>query len=213
MRVCLLHLEGTAAGKSPGWASLLDRALLLKPSPLEPAELRYLRSRVGWSGQELAQSLGVGSNITVARWENGARRIPCPTERLLRLLIANSLGGPSPRALISQFRASWRKAPAPVVVHLYPEEGRFEYRWAFPPKKIPRSLHRLFWDTDSQQLDLEREADYIIARVAEKGDLVDWNWLRWTYGESRIARGLNRREVSPATAHFWRDILAGRGAA
>jgi hypothetical protein len=98
-------------------------------------------------------------------------------------------------------------------VHLYAEEGRFEYRWAMPPKKIPRFMQRLFWDTDPRQLDLDSEADYIIARVAEKGDLEDWSWLRWTYGEARIAESLQNRRVSPATVRLWRDIIAVRGEA
>jgi hypothetical protein len=100
-----------------------------------------------------------------------------------------------------------------VAVHLYPEQDRFEYRWAMPPKKIPRSMQHLFWDTDPRQLDPEREADYIIARVAEKGDLEDWSWLRWTYGEAQIAEALEARKVAPATLCLWRDIVAVRGEA
>lgn len=74
-------------------------------------------------------------------------------------------------------------------------------------------MRRLFWDTDPRQLDLDREADYIIARVAEKGDLEDWSWLRWTYGEARIAEALQNRKVSPATVRLWRDIIAVGGEA
>ena len=207
MLVTADHFEQVAPGRTPSWTPLLDQALLLKPSLLEPVELRYLRVRAGWSGQELAQSLGVGSNVTVARWESGARRIPPPTERLLRLIIASTLGSPSLRSLASRFRSSWRQAPAPLVVHLYPEENHFEHRWALPPKKIPRSMHRLFWDTDARRLELDGEADYIIARVAEKGDLEDWNWLRWTYGGARIAEALQKGKVSLATVRFWRDIV------
>lgn len=211
MRVRTEHLQQFAVGRFPSWAPLLDQALLLKPSPLVPAELRYLRHRAGWSGHELAQGLGVGSNVSVARWESRARRIPRPTERLFRLLIAGSLGSLSLRALASRFRSSWLEATAPVIVHLYPEEDRFEYRWALRPRKIPQSMHRLFWDTDPRRLATNQQTDYIIARVAEKGDLEDWNWLRWTYGDARIAEALENRRVSPATARFWRDIIAGRG--
>jgi len=98
-------------------------------------------------------------------------------------------------------------------VHLYPEEDRFEYRWVAPVQKVPRVMRRLFWDTDPRQLDLEREADYIITRVAEKGDLEDWSWLRWTYGVSRIMKALQSRGVSPVTVRLWRDIIAVGGAA
>ncbi|MDA2912323.1 hypothetical protein MYX04_15495, partial [Nitrospiraceae bacterium AH_259_D15_M11_P09] len=62
---------------------------------------------------------------------------------------------------------------------------RFEYRWRVCPQRIPRSLHRFFWDTAPLKLDLKRHARYIITRVLEKGDLEDWSWLQWTYGAGR----------------------------
>lgn len=69
-------------------------------------------------------------------------------------------------------------------------------------------MRRLFWDIDPLKLDLQPQADYIIIRVLEKGDLNDWNWLRWTYGETRIATALKqKRGLAPATAHLWRDGL------
>ena len=71
-------------------------------------------------------------------------------------------------------------------------------------------MHRLFWDTDPTRLYLERQADYIITRLLEKGDLAEWNWLRWTYGEARIAVTLKRRRgLSPATVQLWRNGLLG----
>ncbi len=77
------------------------------------------------------------------------------------------------------------------------------------PRRIPRSLQRLFWDTDPQKLDLERHAHYIITRVLEKGDLEDWNWVRWTYGEERLREALRKnRQVSPATAELWEKTLS-----
>jgi hypothetical protein len=69
-------------------------------------------------------------------------------------------------------------------------------------------MNRLFWDTERQKLDLARHADYIITRVLEKGDLEDWNWLRWTYGEARIARVTRANgKLSRDTANLWQNIL------
>lgn len=207
MRIDPSHLE-LLLKEAPPWTPLLNRALLLKPSELEPNELRYLRLRVGWTAAAAARALGVGSNVTVARWEGGARRIPRPTERLFRLWVASVLGTPPLRILLAQFRSSWRQAPAPVEIHLLPEEDRFEYRWRVCPRSVPRSLRRLFWDTDLHKLDLERYARYIITRVLEKGDLEDWNWVRWTYGEERLRETLDEnRQVSPATAELWGKTL------
>lgn len=211
MRIDLNRLE-QAREKPPPWTPLLQRALLLKPSDLDRHELRYLRLQAGWTAAEVARALGVGSNVTVARWEGGARRMPRPTERLFRLLVASVLGTPPLRILLAQFRSSWRQAPAPVEIHRLPEEDRFEYRWRAYPRSLPRSMRRLFWDTDPHKLDLERHARYIISRGLEKGDLEDWNWLRWTYGGKRLRETLEEnRQVSPATAELWgKTLLSAR---
>ena len=210
MRVSNSLLLSIIKGTAAPWISLLDRTLLAKPSDLEPIELQYLRARTGWSEADLAQALGVSSNVTVSRWESGTRRIPRPTERLFRVLAASVLGVESLRSLAQQFRSSWRHVRGRLEVHLYPERNGFEYRWASIPKKLPRPMHRLFWDTDPTRLNLERQADYIITRLLEKGDLAEWNWLRWTYGEPRIGATLKRRRgLSPATVQLWRNGLLG----
>ena len=208
MRISRSHLLQVLRGQPPAWASLLDRAILAKPVDLEPIELRYLQRRAGWTATDVAQGLGVSSNVIVSRWESGMRRMPKPTERLFRLMVANVLGAWSLPALVEQFKSPWRRAHAPLEIHLYPEKDHFEYRWANPSKKLPKRMWRLFWDTDPAELDLVRHADYIIARVLEKGDLEEWNWLRWTYGEARIASGLRQKgKVGPATVHLWRNAL------
>lgn len=201
-------LQSLSAKHWPRWAPLLDRALLAKPSDLQPQELHYLRHRAGWTEADVARVLGVSSNVTVARWESGTRRMPRPTERLFRLLLASVLGACSLRSLVEHFKSSWRLADSPLEIHLYLEKNHYEYRWAAPPKKLPPAMRRLFWDVDPLKLDLQPQADYIILRVLEKGDLGDWNWLRWTYGETRIATALKqKRGLAPATAHLWRDGL------
>jgi hypothetical protein len=73
-------------------------------------------------------------------------------------------------------------------------------------------MHRLFWDTDPHKLHLQRHAHYIITRVLEKGDLEDWNWIRWSYGEERLREALSEnRQISPATVELWgRTLLVAR---
>jgi len=192
----------------PSWAPLLDQAILLKPSPLEPLELRYLRERVSWTGTDLAHALGVSSNVTICRWETGVRRIPQPTERLFRMLVTGILTNLPSKYLVEHLKTSWRWAQAPLRIYLHPEENRYVYRWASPMRRLPAYMQRLFWDTDWRRLDVGRHADYIITRILEKGDLEDWNWLRWTYGEARIARATSKSgRLLPETAHLWRDLL------
>jgi DNA-binding transcriptional regulator YiaG len=192
----------------PPWAPLLDRAILFKPCRLERAEFRYLRERVSWIASDLVHRLGVSSDVIISRWETGARHIPFPTERLFRLLVAGVLTNVSLRSLADQLKTPWRQAGEPLKIWLCPEEGIYEYRWATLPDRLPPALRRLFWDTDVQKLDPARHADYIISRVLEKGDLEDWNWLRWSYGEARIARVTRENaKISRQTAHLWQNIL------
>jgi len=192
----------------PVWAPLLDQAILLNPSRLEPIEIRYLRERASWTASEAMRALGVSSNVTISRWETGDRRIPLPTEKLFRLLVAGVLTNLPLQSLAERLRTLWRQAREPLRICLEPDESRYEYTWAKPPRKPPKTMQHLFWDTDMGRLDLAHHADYIITRVLEKGDLEDWNWLRWTYGGARIARLVKKNlKLHRQTAHLWQNIL------
>ena len=48
--------------------------------------------------------------------------------------------------------------------------------------------HHLFWDTDRETIDLEKNAPFVVQRVLEYGLLEDWRLLRKYYGLERIAR-------------------------
>jgi putative zinc finger/helix-turn-helix YgiT family protein len=54
-----------------------------KPGRLAPAEVRFLRKHLGWSGAHFARHFGVAPE-TVSRWENGTPMGP-QAERLLRV--------------------------------------------------------------------------------------------------------------------------------
>ena len=61
-------------------------AVLRKPARLTPAEIRFLRKSLGWSGRELGAYMGAAGE-TVSRWENGRTPIGTQADRLLRLLV------------------------------------------------------------------------------------------------------------------------------
>ena len=63
----------------------LARAIAQRPQKLEPAEIRFLRKYLGWSGKDFAHRMGVTPE-TISRWENGARPMGSTAEILLRLL-------------------------------------------------------------------------------------------------------------------------------
>ena len=75
---------------------------------------------------------------------------------------------------------------------------------------LPQSMRRLFWDSNVDEIDLERHADSILARVLEFGFFDDVKWLIAHYGLPRIHRffrEVGHPEISERTRHFWRAVL------
>jgi len=63
---------------------VLAVTLARKAPRLTPAEIRFLRKSLGWSGGDFAEHMGVAAE-TVSRWENGSASMGPAAERLLRL--------------------------------------------------------------------------------------------------------------------------------
>jgi putative zinc finger/helix-turn-helix YgiT family protein len=62
----------------------LAQMVAVKAEKLAPAEIKFLRKYLGWSGADFARYVGVTAE-TVSRWENGAQTMGPVSERLLRL--------------------------------------------------------------------------------------------------------------------------------
>lgn len=80
-------------------------------------------------------------------------------------------------------------------------------------KRVPQELRWLFWNVDVDALELDRDADVVLARVLERGRLEDVRWLVRTYGLERIHeffRAGASPEVSRRTRLFWRAALGAR---
>ena len=65
--------------------ALLVEAVAAKQDRLTPAEIRFLRKSMGWSGKDFAHRFDTTA-VTVSRWENGASAMNRQAELLLRLL-------------------------------------------------------------------------------------------------------------------------------
>ena len=75
---------------------------------------------------------------------------------------------------------------------------------------VPEAQAWLFWELDLAAVDLVRDADSILARVLERGRLVDVQWAIATFGLDRIHRffrEVGHPEVSDRTLQFWRAAL------
>ena len=70
-----------------------------------------------------------------------------------------------------------------------------------------------FWDVAPARLDLERDRDYILARVLEFGRFDDVKWVVRRYGMSAVHEFLRDRghpELSSRTLAFWRVVLKAK---
>lgn len=76
--------------------------------------------------------------------------------------------------------------------------------------RLPSHLQPLFWEVAFDELDPEKHADSILARVLESGRMHDVRWLVANYGWDRIHRffkEVGHPEISKRTTALWRAIL------
>jgi len=70
---------------------------------------------------------------------------------------------------------------------------------------IPREL---FWDTDPDRLDLQKNKEYIIERTLEFGDDGAIRWLFSVYSQSEIRKILaESRRISRKSSYYWSLVL------
>ena len=74
-------------------------------------------------------------------------------------------------------------------------------------KEIP--LRRtLFWDVDPKKLDMRKNAQFIIGRVLDFGELDEFGAVKKLYGLKKIKKAaLDHSFESPRSANFWELIL------
>lgn len=97
-------------------------AIVRKAPGLTPAEIRFLRKNLGWSGADFAAHMGVSAE-TVSRWENGAASMGSAAERLLRL--ATLTREPASDYSLAVLKDMARSKPAAQRLQLRVERGRW----------------------------------------------------------------------------------------
>ena len=67
---------------------------------------------------------------------------------------------------------------------------------------------RIFWDVDFEQMDYDAKANFIIARVFERGDVEDIRQCRRYYGDKKVSDALfNARYLPLHTIYFASAII------
>jgi hypothetical protein len=70
---------------------------------------------------------------------------------------------------------------------------------------VPSRFSTLFWDTDTSNIHLRKNARYVIERVLEMGDLDAVNWLQRVYTVQKIIEVLSTsRAISRRSRLFWK---------
>jgi putative zinc finger/helix-turn-helix YgiT family protein len=106
---------------------VLATTIALKAPGLTPAEIRFLRKSLGWSGGEFAAHMGVSAE-TVSRWENGSATMGSSAERLLRLAtLTREPAGHYPLEVLKEMA---RTEPAAQRLQVRVERGRWSAKAA-----------------------------------------------------------------------------------
>lgn len=71
---------------------------------------------------------------------------------------------------------------------------------------LPEKFRSVFWDTNFEELDAEKNKLFIISRMYCKGGLEGMYWVEHHYSESEIIDAAkNRRDLNPIVANHLRN--------
>ena len=66
----------------------------------------------------------------------------------------------------------------------------------------------LFWEVNPKKLDEQKDAEFIIGRVLDFGNLREWKAIKDFYGLAEIKKTVQRHIFSdPRSANFWAIIF------
>ena len=70
--------------------------------------------------------------------------------------------------------------------------------------KLPKSLHRFFWDVDIKKLDPRNKPYFIISRLLDKGNIEAARWVKNNFGSKMIGETIRKyKDFSLQSASFW----------
>jgi len=69
---------------------------------------------------------------------------------------------------------------------------------------FPDNIKILLWDTDLKSLSMKDNAQFIIERILEYGDLTEYKWMKNRFSEEQVNMTLrNSKRLSAKTATFY----------
>jgi len=75
-------------------------------------------------------------------------------------------------------------------------------------QKLPKALHRYFWDVNPDNIDLAKNRRYVIERLLELGDPEAVSWMKNCFSQDEIVQVLkNARALTKKSANFWANIF------
>ena len=75
-------------------------------------------------------------------------------------------------------------------------------------QQLPEFLRSYFWDVKFEEIEIEKNAFFIIKRVLDRGNLTDIRWLLKIYGKDEIGRVvMSTIDLARPTGNFWADML------
>lgn len=69
---------------------------------------------------------------------------------------------------------------------------------------LPKQFYKYFWDTQVEQIDIEKNSAYVINRLLQWGRVPDLKWLKAQYGVEALKLVVKRsRELSAKHGRFF----------
>ena len=69
--------------------------------------------------------------------------------------------------------------------------------------KVPKKMQWLFWSCDVEDLDLEKDKEYIVIQLLNYGTWEDLKWLFTVYSEKEIKNVIK----NPSRGLWFKDVL------
>ena len=72
---------------------------------------------------------------------------------------------------------------------------------------LSKNFKPFFWDTDLKKIDLDKNRDFVVCRLAEKGGMKEFHWLQKNFDIKQLKNIIRRsKNVSLKTKNFWKLI-------